>query len=160
MSKPIADSDVTAVLLADGWHTVAPRTFEVQPRGWLHELGATPAATAFCFTTSSGCRVAGPVTSVLATESRPRTEATKRPPRDVEHGRLAVEDLRALSALAGRTVQVFKTGELYTDLDGQVLAVGPSTVTREKIGSPAIPAAVFDRLGVNPDDYPSLTVTG
>jgi len=95
MSKPIADSDVTAVLLADGWHTVAPRTFELQPRGWRHELGATPAATAFCFTTCSGCRVAGPVTSVLATESRPRTEAAKRPPRDVEHGRLAVEDLRA-----------------------------------------------------------------
>jgi len=70
MSLAIDSDAVTAVLLADGWHTVAARSFEVVGRGWLHELGATAPVAAFCFTTTAGTRVAGPAASVLAVETR------------------------------------------------------------------------------------------
>lgn len=76
MSLAIEVDDVTAVLLADGWHTVANKSFALDSYEYvwgaddqvMHGGGNSAiCATGFTFTTENGSTmVAGPLTAVLA----------------------------------------------------------------------------------------------
>lgn len=77
MSLAINISEVTEVLLADGWHDVADTSFDVDDYDFsedkvilpIRERGPVPYA-GFQFKTNSGELIAGPLTSVLAVKHR------------------------------------------------------------------------------------------
>ena len=85
MSLAINADDVTAVLLADGWHEVPARSFDLDSYEYqyangltIHEGGAYGVcANGFEFTTTEGDRMAGPLTAVLAVRHGKRKAATR-----------------------------------------------------------------------------------
>ncbi len=74
MSLAIDTDTVSAVLLADGWHQVTARSFDLDAYEFVWEgetlLGGGNCAgvpsTGFSFTTTDGSTVAGPLTALLA----------------------------------------------------------------------------------------------
>jgi hypothetical protein len=86
MSLAISADDVTAVLLADGWHEVAARSFDLDSYEYhehadglmIHGGGASGVcSTGFEFTTDEGDRLAGPLTAVLAVRHGKRGAAAR-----------------------------------------------------------------------------------
>jgi hypothetical protein len=78
MSLAIDLDDVTAVLLADGWHEVAGESFtldayEFMWRGQSAHSGGSSGvcSTGFAFKTPAGEHLAGPLTAVLAVRQTP-----------------------------------------------------------------------------------------
>lgn len=74
MSLAIDVDDVTAVLLADGWHDVADDSFDLDSYEYLHlgdlllgggSVDGVP-STGFRFVGTDGANMAGPITAVLA----------------------------------------------------------------------------------------------
>ncbi|MEN4399657.1 hypothetical protein A5768_08265 [Mycolicibacterium fortuitum] len=78
MSLAINTDDVTAVLLADGWHDVSNSSFDIDSYEYIWEDdlvfggGRDPLipASGFSFSDALGRRIAGPLTSVLAVRTR------------------------------------------------------------------------------------------
>lgn len=73
MSLAIDVDNVTAVLLADGWHTVVDDSFNLDAYEYtwqgeaLHGGGQSGVcATGYAFTDSDGDSLAGPLTAILA----------------------------------------------------------------------------------------------
>jgi hypothetical protein len=81
MSLAIDTNAVTAVLLADGWHTVRPGTFDVDAYEYKEDgllvltggQNSGVASVGFTFHTEDGKeRIAGPLTAILAVKTRAR----------------------------------------------------------------------------------------
>lgn len=80
MSLAIETDLVTRVLLADGWHDVEDKSFEIDSYEfmWLKGMGETPMlrggqdglvpAAGYCFKRPNGHIVCGPLTAILAVE--------------------------------------------------------------------------------------------
>lgn len=73
MSIAIQVDNVTAVLLADGWHDVADDTFDLDSYEYLHGDhllhgggNSGVCATGFTFRETGGQLLSGPLTAVLA----------------------------------------------------------------------------------------------
>ena len=84
--------DVTRVLLADGWHLVEQRTFELDGHSFgFAELVPVEGEHGELIAT---CRfITGPLTSVFAVESEPTpTDNVPGSPRDPRHGRSRLTD--------------------------------------------------------------------
>ena len=71
----VADARVVAVLLADGWHRIAPGSFRVGPLSFEAEAG--PGTPGFRFEETDAGRpyqptvLAGPLTSIIAVRQVP-----------------------------------------------------------------------------------------
>ena len=77
MSLAIDIDNVTAVLLADGWHKVARESFDMDAFEFVHEERTVHgggecgvSATGFSFWTPDDDLVSGPVTSIVAVRYR------------------------------------------------------------------------------------------
>ncbi|RSM73470.1 hypothetical protein DMH04_41400 [Kibdelosporangium aridum] len=77
MSLAIDVDEITAVLLADGWHTVANKSFTLDSYEFvwrdstMHGGGQSGVCSAgFEFTDDSGAMLSGPLTAVLAVRRR------------------------------------------------------------------------------------------
>jgi len=72
MSLNIDLDDVTDVLLADGWHPVADRSFTVNAyewswSGWPEDFTAQgPVSLGFAFREDAKTELVGPITAILA----------------------------------------------------------------------------------------------
>ncbi len=67
MSLAIDVDNVSAVLLADGWHTVADQSFEIDAYEFMWQGDLLYNANAgFAFTETDGAVVMGPMTAILA----------------------------------------------------------------------------------------------
>lgn len=84
MSLAIDVAEVSAVLLADGWHAVADKSFTVDAYEFVSWAGpeiddpvllpagsAGVSAVGFRFRTPDGDEIAGPVSSLLAVDRAP-----------------------------------------------------------------------------------------
>ena len=72
MSLAIEPENVIAVLLADGWHSVQPQSFDLDAYEFCEATGDAlhGGGVGFTFTSSEHYQISGPLTSVLAVEHR------------------------------------------------------------------------------------------
>lgn len=82
MSLAIQVDEITAVLLADGWHDVHGKSFDIDSyefkseRLLLHGGGRDGiSASGFDFTAADGIRLTGPLSSILAVRRKSTTPA-------------------------------------------------------------------------------------
>lgn len=78
-------------------------------------------------------------------------------PRDVVPSEgLTLDDIRRADQLMNTQVTGTIPGEVVTDVDGVPIGVGPSQTVTSEFGGMVISQADVDRLGINPDDHPSI----
>jgi len=69
MSLAIDTDRVTAVLLADGWHDVVDKSFNLDAYEFMWDgrlVGSGSSATGYDFEEGNGSRLAGPLTAIIA----------------------------------------------------------------------------------------------
>ncbi|MFC8448157.1 hypothetical protein [Kitasatospora sp. NPDC057223] len=89
MTLTVNAREVTAVLLADGWHEIQAGTFTVGPLRFVAAALDDPVgvggALGFRFTTLDGAMISGPLTSALATRSEVARAAERNPLEELAH---------------------------------------------------------------------------
>lgn len=83
---------------------------------------------------------------------------TSRRPKGPDHDGMTLETLRQLDDMVGRTFTLIEPGDFLEDPDGRPIGVAPNVITETVMASPLIGIDVFRALGVDPADYPNLTV--
>lgn len=85
----------------------------------------------------------------------------ERAPSDITHADdtgLTLETLRAQNDAAGSWRLVSVPGEIILDTDGIPAYAAPAEDVPTHIGGPVITQAGADRLGVDPADFPNVTI--
>ncbi len=82
-----------------------------------------------------------------------------RPPRDVvPPPPPSREDILRWNDIVGTTMNIREPGEILTDPDGVPIGVGPTSTTRDTIGSMPVYRDQLAAAGLTEDDVPNLTI--